>query len=132
MAVRKSIDITKAEKEAMEGKKMNDTHFFAPVLRENGSWCISIQCRDMITNPLFLYLKDREPEDYKNIQEATDLSKCLTSENLDNSDLDTIYTRLSEHNSLVNPVIRPSGIHSTSMEAKNNLMDKGIILVDDE
>ncbi len=131
MAVRQSIDITKEEKNSMIGEKMNSTHFFNPVLNEFGVWCVSVQSRDMITNPSFEYLKDRIDEAYRNISEAEDLSDVFTVDNIDNEDCDTIISQLSEGNNLVRKDIRFRGINPSenSLDAKNKLMSEGSILL---
>lgn len=127
------IKLTKQERLTMQGMVKNQYgHRFFIVIASDGQASMSEKDLQTADLPQFEHLKERLLVDYQSIEEAQDLSTCLTSEHLDNEDLDGIYSRLAESNSLLNPVIRPSGIHSTNLEAKEKLMDSGIILVDDE
>ena len=143
--MRQSIDITKTEKDSMVGVKMNETHYFNPVLRENGSWCISKESIQQITNSNFLYLKDRAEsstesvvienyDEYKNISEATDLSDVFSATNITTEDVDNILSMLDTANNLQRLDIRFRGItwSNNSLQTRESLIDKGFLLLESD
>lgn len=126
------IELTKDEKGLVSGSKMNEVVYFNPVLSSMGKWCLSIESVAAITNPDFLYLKDRVVTGYTSINDAANLSDVFNGDNIYPDDIRIIIKTLSAANSLVRKDIRFRGVRfneSVVLKERVDLFNQGVILL---